>query len=92
MEWAHAVFQFLGRFGAGVLYYSLGLAWLFASAAGGFAVYKWTEKRWAGWLSGLLAAILLMAIFGSAIEAVHRATCYGVHDFEGCMTDDEDSN
>lgn len=47
-----------------------------------------TERRWAAWIAGAVAFVLLALVFGPALEALQELSCRGVSDYEACIEGD----
>jgi hypothetical protein len=92
VNWVYSIFHFFGWAGAGLVHLALLIGWLLASAYAGIRFYLWTDRRWTGWLVGILAALLLYAILGPTIDAVQSVSCRGAPNHAACMADDDDDS
>jgi hypothetical protein len=79
------VFDFAGRLGAGLIKAILGALWLFGSLYLGARVVDHGGKKWQGWLVGIIALILIGALFFPAMSAMDHIRCRGADDYQDCI-------
>jgi divalent metal cation (Fe/Co/Zn/Cd) transporter len=84
----HAVMEWLGSLGAGVVLLVISLGSLAAAIAAGYYAFKFTNKTWVAWVAGILAFVIIALILAPTYEAVKRVGCRGP-DYQACM-DGED--
>ena len=83
-----ALFDFFGRFGAAALLLVVGLAVFVVSITARLYVEERTRNVWLGWGACLAVFLAMMLIFGTSIEALHRAGCRGLKSYEACAEGD----
>lgn len=84
----HGLLDTVGRVGANVLKFAVGIALFVGPAWVGYWVKKRTAKSWAAWTVGLLTWALLVMLFGSAMDALDNASCRGVANYLECIRGD----
>jgi hypothetical protein len=83
-----AIFGWLGSLGAGLVIAVLSIGMFVGAIFAGVYAYNATNRKWVGWLVGLLIMTILALIFGPAIDAMKRAGC----EYHACDSGDDDAN